>query len=286
VTGRFARMRTALLLVALMACPGLAAAQQRPLDTQDPESIGAGNVSVAAGLTYANDVSYPLSGLEGNLWQVAVVHLQVGVSSIAEFEITGGPYDQLSIASRTSAPLASAVTTTGPTTHAVDDVVVGTKIRLISETADRPSVGFRFSVRLPNAKHESGLGQDTTDFAASLLGAKTVSRLRVVGNAGVMIMSEPLDAEKQNDVLTYGLALILRAGETTDLVAEANGRASARPGIAPIGTESRGVARAGFRHRIGGLQLDAAALFGLTRLDPATGVTFGFSYTFKAFAVP
>src|SRR5579862_3911976 len=169
-------------------------AQQRPLDTQDPETIGFGRVLVESGVTYERSLFYPLSGLTGNLWKMPVLGIDVGIGPIADLQITGGPYDRLAITSRQPAPLASLITATGDTTHAVDDITIATKIRVVPEAASRPAVGLRFAVRLPNAKHESGLGQDTTDFSASLLAAKTLGALRVVGNGGFAIMSEPLDA--------------------------------------------------------------------------------------------
>ena len=122
------------------------------------------------------------------------------------------------------APLANLVTATGTSTHDVDDIMIGTKIRLMPETASRPSFGFRFATRLPNAKNESGLGQDTTDFYASLLGAKTVQSMRVVGNLGFAIMSEPIDGtkpERRFDVRAVG-----RAG---DDAADRAGRGGERP---------------------------------------------------------
>lgn len=194
-------------LVVLFALVRPSAAQQRPLVTEDPESIGAGRVLIEGGIDFAHNQEYPLSGLKGNLWRLPTIGISVGLSSIAELQIDGGPYDTLTITERRPAPLASLVTATGTSTHAVDDIMIGTKIRLAAESASRPSFGFRFATRLPNAKHESGLGQDTTDFYASILSAKTTQSIRVVGNLGFAIMSEPLDSTKQNDVLTYGLSL-------------------------------------------------------------------------------
>src|SRR5580698_3784288 len=150
-------MRAATLsLVVLFALTGgsSAAAQQRPLATQDPETIGTGHVLVEAGISYGRDEVYPLSGLEGNLWQLPVIGLDIGLSPIADLQITGGPYDRLSITDRRAAPLESPAAT-GDTTHDVDDLNIGTKIRLVPETAGRPGIGFRFSVRLPNAKRKS-----------------------------------------------------------------------------------------------------------------------------------
>ena len=280
------RRRCAFLVFTTLLAVRPAAGQQRPLDTQDPEPIGVGRVIVDGGVTYAHDEFYPLSGLQGNLWQLPVLGFIVGLSPIADFELTGGPYNRLAIAGRRPAPLADLVVATGQTTHAVEDIVIGTKIRLAPETVRRPSVGFRFTVRLPNAKHESGMGQDTTDFSASLLAGKTVASVRVVGNAGLTIMSEPLDAAKQNDVVTYGIYVARVLSGQTELVGEVNGRWSTRNGIAPIGTESRGIAKVGGRYSLGSIRLDAAIQFGVTSIDPSIGVTAGVTYIFRAFSLP
>ncbi len=263
-----------------------AAAQQRPLTTQDPETIGAGRVLVEGGIDFAHNAFFPLSGLQGNLWSVPLIGINVGLSSIADLQISGGPYDRLTISERRPAPLAGAVTAVGDRTHAVHDIEIGAKIRLVAETAGRPAFGFRFSTRLPNAKHESGLGQDTTDFSSSLLVGKTVESVRVVGNVGLTIMSEPLRADKQNDVLTYGLSFARAMTTATEIVGEVNGRASTRGGEAPVGTESRGILKLGGRYTRGPVRLDAGVFVGLTSIDPTIGLTGGFTYVFNAFRLP
>jgi hypothetical protein len=256
------------------------------LNTEDPQPIGAGQVRIESDAAYLRREVYPLSGLEGNLLQLPLLRFVVGVSPIADFELSGGPYNHLEITDRRSAPLAGLVTASGDSTHAVEDVVIGTKIRLMSESADRPALGFRFTVRLPNAKHASGMGQDTTDLSASLLTAKTILSARLVGNGGVTIMSEPLDAGKQNDVVTYGASVSRALVRGTELVAEINGRWSTRHGVAPVGTESRGTVNVGIRYGAGALRVDAGLLFGVTPIDPSVGATAGFTYTFKAFSLP
>jgi hypothetical protein len=275
-----------IVVLAFLTCAAPAAAQQRPLDTQDPETIGAGRVLIEGGISGAHGVMYPLSGLEGNLWQLPVLGVDVGISSIADLQITGGPYNYLSITSRQPAPLAGLVTATGDSTHAVEDITIGAKIRLAGETAQRPSFGFRFATRLPNAKHRSGIGQDTTDFGASLLVGKTVQSIRVVGNIGYVIMSEPLDAAKQNDVLTYGLSLARALTDRSEIVGEINGRASTRDGVAPLGTESRGLLKFGGRFTQGPVRLDGGIFVGLHSVDPNIGITAGVTYVFNAFTLP
>ena len=222
-------VRRLLVALVVLALARPAAAQQRPLDTQDPETIGAGRVLIEGGVDFSHAVTYPLSGLKGDLWRIPTLGVNFGVGPIADLQIYGGPYDTLSIASRDpAAPLAGAVAATGGSTHAVDDLRIGMKLRMLPETAGRPSVGIRFFTRLPNAKHASGLGQDTTDFYGSLLAGKTVQSVRVVGNLGVAIMEEPLRADKQNDVLTYGLSFARAMTTEVELVGEFNGRVSTR----------------------------------------------------------
>src|SRR5207247_813826 len=109
---------------------------------------------------------------------------------------------------------------------------VGTKIRLLPETPKHPAFGFRFATRLPNARNETGLGLDTMDFYASLLAAKTVESIRVVGNVGMGILGDATDGERQNDVLTYGLSFARAFTDRSEIVGEVNGRASVKNGPA------------------------------------------------------
>ena len=84
------------LVCALTAAP--AAAQQRPLVTEDPEGICAGLMLLEGGFEYNRDILYPASGLQGNLLRVPTIGLSIGLSSIAELQIDGG-FDAMSIES-------------------------------------------------------------------------------------------------------------------------------------------------------------------------------------------
>jgi hypothetical protein len=201
------RVRRGLVVMAVAALPAAALAQQRPLVTEDPEPIGAGRVLIEGGFDAAHDVRYPVSGLEGNLIRLPTIGISVGLSSIAELQIDGGFFNHLSITHREPAPLSSMLTFTGDSTHDVEDAVVATKIRVLPEAEHQPALAIRFATKLPNASNESGLGLDTTDFFATLLGAKTVRSIRIVGNGGVGILSDPTAGNRQNDVLMYGLSL-------------------------------------------------------------------------------
>jgi len=261
-------------------------AQQRPLVTEDPEPIGAGRVLLEGGIDVTHDEHYPVSGLEGNVVRFPTIGISVGLSSIAELQLDGGFYQRLNITNRIPAPLSSELTVVGASTHDVMDTIVATKIRLMTEAANRPALGIRFATKLPNASNESGLGLDTTDFYASLLGAKTVQSVRVVGNIGVGILADPTLGNRQNDVLTYGLSFARAMTQEAEIVGEINGRASTRSGGPLPGTESRGILKLGGRYTRGMLRLDAGVFFGLTTMDPTIGATVGFTYVFNAFKVP
>jgi len=282
------RLPIALLtLLGVLALPCRAAAQQRPLITEDPEPIGAGRVLLEGGVDAAHGVEYPVSGLKGNLWRIPSVGISVGISSIAELQIDGGLYDKLSITERRIAPLSHLLTIgADTTTHDVEDIVVATKIRFLSETAGRPALGVRFATKLPNASNERGLGLDTTDFYMTLLGAKTVQSIRVVGNFGFGILADPTIGNRQNDVLTYGLSFARAMTQEAEIVGELVGRISTRSGDPFPGTESRGLLKIGGRYTYSSVRFDAAAYVGLTSIDPTIGFTAGVTYVFSAFKLP
>ena len=281
-------MTRVLTCVLVFLClPAVAAAQQRPLVTEDPETIGAGRVLVEAGLDYGDDIEFPASGLKGDLWRVPLVGVSIGFSSIAEIQVDGGFFNHLSITERDpSAPLAGMVTATGDSTSDVQDFSIGAKIRLVKEGVYSPGWGIRFATRLPNASNESGLGLDTLNFYASALGAKTIQRLRIVGNLGLGILGDPTRGDRQNDVLTYGASFARALTPAAEAVAEVNGHVDMRDGPPLPGTESRSVVRLGARYTIGDWRADGAVLFGLTDSDPGFGFAAGFTYVFNAFTIP
>ena len=272
--------------VFLVTAAATASAQQRPLVTEDPETIGAGRVLVEAGADYARAVEYPVSGLEGHLRRFPLIGISIGIGEIGEVQIDGGLYNHLSITERNPAPLSPMLTVTGESTWSIEDLVIGTKVRLLSEGTSRPAFALRSATRLPNASNESGLGLDTMDFYSSLLIAKTVRSVRAVGNLGVGILGDPTRGDRQNDVITYGLSFARAITAAAELVGEINGRKDTREGDPPPGTESRAMVRFGARYTIGSWRGDVAMMFGVTPTDPTIGVGAGFTYVFNVPALP
>jgi hypothetical protein len=284
-------MRRSIVTVALIvtAVIGIGAAaaeaQQRPLVTEDPETVGTGRVLVETGLTYARDRTFSGSGLTGNLLEVPQIGLSIGVGPIAEIQLDGGLYRRLSITGREPAPLSDLLDITGDTTSSVDDLVVGAKIRLVGEKAGRPAFGLRLVTKLPNASNEKGLGLNTMDFFATVLVGRTVGSTRFVGNAGLGILSDPTQAVRQTDVLPYGFSIARAVAEGLEVVGEVNGHVQFSEEFPPPGAESHAVFRAGVRYTRGPGRIDAGLLLGATEKDPGVGFTVGYTHVFNAFTV-
>jgi hypothetical protein len=273
------------LVCGALARPALA--QSRPLVTEDPETVPAGNLLLEAGVDHDRDAIYPASGLRGNLWRLGTFGLSIGVSSIAEVQIDGGLMNRLTILEDDPlAPLAGMLDITGESTQDIEDLSIGAKVRFVSETASRPAVAIRFWTRLPNAGNESGLGLDTTDFHFGVAIGKTVQSVRVVGNLGFGILADPVRGDRQNDVLDYGISVARAVRQGVELVGEINGRQNTRSGEPPIGTDSRSTMRVGARFTQGPVRIDGALAIGVTERDPSWGFTTGMTWVFRGFTVP
>jgi hypothetical protein len=266
-----------LVCVLLMVlAPAAAAAQQRPLVTEDPEVVSQGQVLVELGFDQWWEKRYPASGLQGTLLRLPTVGFSFGVG-IAEIQFDGTPFQRLAIREQFDAPLASMLVIANGRAVSVDDFTIGTKIRFMSEAPGRPALGVRFATKLPMASNEQGLGLDTTDFYASVLVAKTIQSLRIVGNAGVGVLADATRGDRQNDVLTYGLSVARALTQASEVVGEINGRLSTDD-APPPGTESSAILRGGLRFTKGPVRIDAGAMIGVLADDPKFGVTAGLTW--------
>jgi hypothetical protein len=229
----------------------------------------------------------PVSGLQGDLMRLPTLGLSFGLSSIAELQIDGGIYNRLHVTDRTTAPLSHMLDFTGDHTSDVEDIVVATKVRVLSETPGRPAIGLRFATKLPNASNENGIGLDTTDFYATLLIGKTVQSVRLVGNAGLGILGDPTRGDRQGDVLQYGFSVARAVQQGVEIVGEINGRLQPQEDEdAPPGTDTRGAIRVGGRFTHGTVRFDGGIILGMTSRDPSFGFTLGLTWVFRGFTVP
>ncbi|HXE79996.1 MAG TPA: hypothetical protein VNK41_04540 [Vicinamibacterales bacterium] len=283
MNGRRWMIVAALVVLGLGAAPP-AAAQQRPLVTEDPETIGSGRMLVEGGIEYGRGMEIPVYGLEGNLWHLPSVGLSFGLGDVAELQVDSG-FSRLSVTNRVDAPLSDVLDFTGDRTSAVRDIVVATKVRLLSEGARRPGIGVRFATKLPNASNETGLGTDMMDFAATLLIAKTVGSVRTVGNVGFAILGDPTELAAQHDPLVYSVSVARALTDAAEVVGELEGRWLPSESNAPA-AENAATIRGGARYTFRTARLDAALIVGLTDVNAGFGFTAGVTWVFDAFRNP
>src|SRR5262245_29144776 len=89
---RCASVGAFLLLASLTAL-----AQQRPLITEDVETVKPGSARFEIGFDFLQDKNYPVSGLNGDLTRLGVMSLTFGLAPNMEFETGGVVHNFLSI---------------------------------------------------------------------------------------------------------------------------------------------------------------------------------------------
>src|SRR5215475_1162900 len=258
-------------------------AQQRPLVTEDVQTVKPVAVIFEAGFDFLQDKDYTVSGLNDDLARLGVVSLTFDLASNVEVEAGGVIQNLLNINRRFRPSAVPLQLSRANSTRDTGDFYLATKIKLRGESRRAPGLGFRFAVELPNSNQSRGIGLNQTNFFAAALVAKSLGKVRVIGNLGLGIISSPIAASgnispfTQNDVALFGLASAYEIHRRLTLVGEVNGRYSTRKN-APLGTESDGAARLGARIRAAGLLWDVAGIKGLSRNSENGGVTFGVTY--------
>ena len=267
-------------------------AQQRPLLTEDVDIVPQGTVEVGLGVDFLQNAKFPLSGLKGDLTRVGDIRVNVGFAPNIEFQVDGVLQNFLAINSAAS-PAPIPLKLDGNSSSNIGDFTVSTKIKLRSETQRFPALGFKFGFQVPNSDQSRGIGSNQINIFGKVLvqkkfGKRTgkTPRFNAFGNLGIGILTAPLERFTQNDVLLYGLAGIYSVSERINIVSEINGRANTRNGIAPLGTESISQLRLGTQIKASGVRFDTAAIFGLTKFSPRTGVTFGVTYQSPSLFTP
>lgn len=259
-------------------------AQDRPLQTPEAETVPAGVLRAQVGFDFLQDVTFPVSGLSGDLTSVGVLNLRMGVGRIVEVQLQGAVQNFLDVKKQVAS--LTPIVLTGPnSTHDVGGFSMYTKIRMWSESGHRPAGAFRFGYLIPNTNQARGIGLNTTDIFASFILQKHFGKLNTFGTLGVGVLQAPKGLFAQNDVLTYGGAFLYPLHRRVNLAGEVFGRYSTRRiSTALAGTESASQVRVGFQIFAGGFQWDVAGLAGLTRRDAGSGFTFGLSRDVRLFS--
>lgn len=271
-----------IIFISSLSCI-FAVGQQRPLLTDDIDTTPAGSLEITAGTDFFQRQKFPLSGLEGDLTRVGDIRIRTGYAPNVEVQIEGVMQNFLAINSQSKTPPIP-LNIDGNSTNDFGDITTSVKIRLRNETKNLPAFGLKFGFQMPNSNQAKGIGTNQINIFTKFIVQKKFGsvknktpKLNVYGNLGLGIMTAPLDRFTQNDVILYGLAGIYRLNGNVNLASEVNGSYSTR-GTTPLGTESQGQFRFGTQIKVSGLRFDTAAIIGLTKNSPRTGLTFGVTY--------
>ena len=256
-------------------------AQQRPLQTQEPAILPPGTVSLQVGFVFFQDAKYPVSGLRGDLTSLGVIGIYTSLGELAEFQMQGTVHNFLSITERSPTSLNLDLNSSGTATSDFGDLMLSTKILTLREKSRFPALSFRISVQLPNASAARGLGLDSTQFYNNVLLGKHFGKLNVFGNVGLGILSNPVEAGVQNDVMLYGLGGLYPITSAITLASEVHGHWSTRESGAPLGTESQSQFRLGVQINGLGFRWDIAGMAGLAEMSPRSGIVFGVTKEIK-----
>ena len=281
-------LRLASGLILLVAAAVTGHAQQRPLITDDIDIVPEGSVELSVGVDFLQNVKFPVSGLKGDLTRIGNIRIRQGFASNVEIQIEGTLQNFLAVDSRFG-PSSIPLDFSGNSSNDYDDLTITAKIKLLSETDSRPGIGMKFGFQLPNTDQAKGIGTNQINIFSKIIVQKRFGKkagrdplANIYGNLGLGIMNAPLANFTQNDIFLFGLAGIFSVNDRINIVSEVNGRSSIRRNV-PIGTESLAQLRIGTQIKASGLRFDTAAIFGLTKFSPRTGVTFGVTYQTPVF---
>ncbi len=261
----------AIILAGIMG--GVIPAQQRPFWTDDLQFMKMGQIRFELGVTHLQNVKIVHSGLEGNLSRIGVGSMKISAGDWAEFQLAWTAANVLTVDRYYKPSEVGPLKIKGGRTIDVGDVVIGTKFRLYRETFHYPGIGFKFQVKLPNARNEKGIGTDGTNFFALFIFQKSFGRARVFSNFGMAILEDPRIGSAQTDQLVYGLATVIPVSHAWEFVADFRGMAMNPSVVFP----DRNDIRAGLRWGRGAWRWDLGTEIHLREDSPGSGMFFGMS---------
>jgi hypothetical protein len=256
-----------LVALTIAALPAAAAAQTRPLLTEEAGTGPGGRLILEVGVEGIRGEPNFLTGRERDRWDLPVLRLVHSPAESVEIDLEW---------------VGRVVARRDPDFGDVSDygdVTLRAKVRFLEENErpGRPGLAARFGVTLPQTSFGNGLGPNTLRMSAQLLLSRSLGRLAVHANAGLAIHDEALRPHEQRDFLAYGLALVGNAGRL-DAAVELAGLA----GNGMPGADAHAELRAGLRFRTGRVAWDAALRRGLARADGDWGATAGLAWTVRA----
>jgi len=238
---------------------GTAAAQTRPLQTEEATTAPGGTLVLEVGADAIRDEPNFLTGRPRDRWAGPVIRLVHSPSDNVEIDL-----EWTARVGQRNDPVFGSVSDWG-------DVGLRAKVRFVDDGPGHPALAARFGVLLAETKFGNGLGPNALRMSAQMLVSKTVGSLTLHGNAGLALHDEVGRPHEQRDFLAYGVAAEERLSPRLALVAEWAGLA----GKGMPGADAHSELRGGVRLGSGRLRADAAVRRGLLHADGRWGLTGG-----------
>jgi len=238
---------------------GTAAAQTRPLQTEEATTAPGGTLVLEVGADAIRDEPNFLTGRPRDRWAGPVIRLVHSPSDNVEIDL-----EWTARLGQRNDPVFGSVSDWG-------DVGLRAKVRFVDDGPGHPALAARFGVLLAETKFGNGLGPNALRMSAQMLVSKTVGSLTLHGNAGLALHDEVGRPHEQRDFLAYGVAAEERLSPRLALVAEWAGLA----GKGMPGADAHSELRGGVRLGSGRLRADAAVRRGLLHADGRWGLTGG-----------
>jgi hypothetical protein len=188
---------TVIVIIGFSAFPTFAW-NQLPLLTDSPQVLPAGQVQVDFGLKFLSHKNFPFSPsskrFSRNVLSFPTLGINFGLGKQVELQLT---YEVLFVEEEEL---------TIKETWKSGDLAFFTKLEILEERRHLPGMGIKFGAKLPNANNTYRVGTDETDLAFSALFGKTFSSFALDANLSLLILGDPFNNARQDDLLGYGIA--------------------------------------------------------------------------------
>lgn len=217
---------TSLFTSIFVAVLPISAESFRPLKTQSSKTLSAGELELDVAVDYRDDINFPfdfevLGMPDRKEFSVPRIEFNVGVAENLELQFM---YEYLSIDESGILRSVDGIPSELKSQSGGGDARFFTKWRFLDQEGWRPDLALRMGAKLPNANNAKRLGTDKTDLFLDLIIGRHYDKFSTALNIGVGILDNPrLIGPPQDDVLTYGVAIIYKATEKFDIAGEVNG---------------------------------------------------------------
>jgi len=192
-----------------------------PAVTQEAYIQPLGVLAMDVGVGYRSEPKDYGLPLHDARWDIGKARFALGLGELVEVQASGTLY--------------SVVENVNGTDSDIGDWILGTKIRLFTETERRPAIALLWEVKLPLTSTEGGIGTNETDFYAHVLFSKRLGeRNRLDLNFGVGLLGDPADNAVQEDVLIFKTAWTGNISDKNIVGAELLAQSGLTNGDSPI----------------------------------------------------